>query len=60
LKRTLALGGISLRFDKVAFSLGNWYNSIRVAEVAQQVEQRTENPRVASPILALGTIFERK
>jgi hypothetical protein len=28
---------------------------MRDAEVAQQVEQRTENPRVASPILALGT-----
>ncbi len=27
------------------------------AEVAQLVEQRTENPRVASSILALGTIF---
>ncbi len=27
-----------------------WY-----AEVAQQVEQRTENPRVPSPILGLGT-----
>ena len=26
------------------------------AEVAQLVEQRTENPRVASSILALGTI----
>lgn len=27
------------------------------AEVAQLVEQRTENPRVASSILALGTIL---
>ena len=30
------------------------------AAVAQSVEQRTENPRVASSILACGTIFERK
>ena len=30
---------------------------LRTAEVAQLVEQRTENPRVASSILALGTIF---
>ena len=28
---------------------------MRDAEVAQQVEQRTENPRVPSPILGLGT-----
>ncbi len=28
------------------------------AEVAQLVEQRTENPRVGSSILPLGTIFE--
>ena len=27
------------------------------AEVAQLVEQRTENPRVGSSILPLGTIF---
>ncbi len=46
--------------SKVAFSVGNWYNFMRNAEVAQQVEQRTENPRVPSPILGLGTIFERK
>ena len=30
------------------------YNNIR-AEVAQLVEQRTENPRVPSSILGLGT-----
>jgi hypothetical protein len=30
------------------------------AAVAQSVEQRTENPRVASSILACGTINERK
>ena len=29
---------------------------VRVAEVAQVVEQRTENPRVPSSILGLGTI----
>ena len=29
---------------------------MRDAEVAQQVEQRTENPRVPSPILGLGTM----
>ena len=28
-----------------------------VAEVAQEVEQRTENPRVAGSTPALGTIF---
>ncbi len=31
------------------------YIILTYAEVAQLVEQRTENPRVASPILALGT-----
>ncbi len=35
------------------------YN-IPVAEVAQLVEQRTENPRVISSILILGTILKRK
>ena len=30
------------------------------AEVAQLVEQRTENPRVPSSILGLGTIYKRK
>jgi hypothetical protein len=30
---------------------------MRDAEVAQQVEQRTENPRVPSPILGLGTFL---
>ena len=34
--------------------LANGYNKIR-AEVAQSVEQRTENPRVPSSILGLGT-----
>ncbi len=34
--------------------LGNSYN-ILCAEVAQLVEQRTENPRVPSSILGLGT-----
>jgi hypothetical protein len=29
------------------------------AEVAQVVEQRTENPRVSSSTLLLGTIYER-
>ena len=32
------------------------YNSMG-AEVAQSVEQRTENPRVPSSILGLGTIY---
>ena len=36
-----------------------YYNSNR-AEVAQLVEQRTENPRVPSSILGLGTRKERK
>jgi hypothetical protein len=35
--------------------VGNWYNFMRNAEVAQQVEQRTENPRVNGPIPFLGT-----
>ncbi len=35
------------------------YNRI-YAEVAQLVEQRTENPRVPSSILGLGTKFRRK
>ncbi len=34
--------------------IGNGYN-ISDAEVAQSVEQRTENPRVPSSILGLGT-----
>ncbi len=29
------------------------------AQIAQSVEQRTENPRVDSSILSLGTIFKR-
>ena len=29
------------------------------AQVAQLVEQRTENPRVGSSILSLGTTFQR-
>ena len=33
------------------------YHFLRGAEVAQLVEQRTENPRVGSSILPLGTIF---
>ena len=46
---------LPLLFATVAFSLRNWYNFIRYAEVAQQVEQRTENPRVIGPIPILGT-----
>ncbi len=39
--------------------LARSYNNF-CAEVAQAVEQRTENPRVTSSILVLGTIkFER-
>jgi hypothetical protein len=34
----------------------NRYNEIR-AEVAQSVEQRTENPRVPSSNLGLGTML---
>ncbi len=33
------------------------YKFLRCAEVAQLVEQGTENPRVGSSILSLGTIF---
>jgi hypothetical protein len=40
----------------VAFTERKLYNSKRIAEVAQVVEQRTENPRVPSSILGLGTI----
>ena len=36
------------------------YKSLRRAEVAQLVEQGTENPRVGSSILSLGTIFISK
>jgi hypothetical protein len=39
--------------------MANRYNEIR-AEVAQSVEQRTENPRVPSSNLGLGTIIKRK
>ncbi len=39
--------------------IANSYN-IFCAEVAQSVEQRTENPRVPSSILGLGTIIRRK
>jgi hypothetical protein len=39
----------------IAFDKRNMYNNKRDAEVAQQVEQRTENPRVISSILILGT-----
>ena len=37
--------------------IANHYN-IFAAEVAQLVEQRTENPRVPSSILGLGTLPE--
>ena len=32
-------------------------NSTRLAQIAQLVEQRTENPRVAGSIPALGIFF---
>ncbi len=32
------------------------YKRLRFAQIAQSVEQRTENPRVGSSILSLGTI----
>ena len=32
------------------------FRAVRSAQVAQSVEQRTENPRVGSSILSLGTI----
>ena len=37
-------------------NIADSYNICR-AEVAQSVEQRTENPRVPSSILGLGTVF---
>ena len=42
-------------FTKVDFGVRKFYNSTSDAEVAQVVEQRTENPRVPSSILGLGT-----
>ena len=39
--------------------IASGYNNL-CAEVAQSVEQRTENPRVPSSILGLGTIIGRK
>ena len=45
--------------QKVDTPSANSYN-IFCAEVAQLVEQRTENPRVPSSILGLGTIIKRK
>jgi transcriptional regulator with XRE-family HTH domain len=43
--------------DNVAFAVRKRYNSTRSAEVAQSVEQRTENPRVPSSNLGLGTML---
>ena len=40
---------------KLIFGVRKSYNSTQCAEVAQSVEQRTENPRVPSSILGLGT-----
>ena len=40
--------------QEVDTHIANGYNILR-AEVAQSVEQRTENPRVPSSILGLGT-----
>ncbi len=48
---------ILILLKSVAFSLRTWYNFMRDAEVAQQVEQRTENPRVNGPIPFLGTFL---
>ena len=45
--------------QKVDTHITNSYNNL-CAEVAQSVEQRTENPRVPSSILGLGTIIRRK
>ncbi len=45
--------------QKVAIFVSSRYNFSR-AEVAQSVEQRTENPRVPSSILGLGTTPGRK
>ena len=44
----------SNRHTKLDTGIGNSYNIV-CAEVAQSVEQRTENPRVPSSILGLGT-----
>jgi hypothetical protein len=45
------------RLDK-RFSLA--YRTAQCAQIAQLVEQRIENPRVAGSIPALGTIFPQK
>ncbi len=42
--------------DLLDTQIANRYN-IFCAEVAQVVEQRTENPRVTSPTLVLGTTY---
>ena len=43
-------------FFPLAKEAGFIYKVFRRAEVAQLVEQGTENPRVGSSILSLGTI----
>ena len=49
--------------DRLDIGFARFYNHLGFdikppdAQVAQLVEQRTENPRVGSSILSLGTIF---
>ncbi len=46
---------VNKSLNEIDNSRDNVYNFKRNAEVAQMVEQRTENPRVPSSILGLGT-----
>ena len=48
------LGSISCLNKSGTNERKSWWKNTRRAKIAQLVEQRTENPRVASSILALG------
>ena len=50
-------GAFNRRFH---LKFGLKINKIQRAEVAQSVEQGTENPRVGSSILSLGTSFKKE
>ena len=51
-------------FAQHCFSLTDTHplviNGLRFAQIAQSVEQRTENPRVGSSILSLGTTDSKR
>ena len=46
-------------YDNIALLFGKTYHIPKDAQIAQLVEQRTENPRVAGSIPALGTFLHR-